>query len=183
MEPIDLDPIDGEDSLGINDLLDHVGKATESIIDFVIPDWLLEWDVGLPEEAIAGGTGHLTPIQGAVEGKVPPEMVNDGFYQSLPGVDPFVGVELDQTYDLISQINDLGTDILGPEGWEQTKITAADEIRQFEDTIESPADLEYRFTVDDAQRQREFWAWQDRQYAQDVIDDSRALLKDPDRPL
>jgi hypothetical protein len=55
---IDLDPTDGQDSLGVNDLFDHIGRGVESIVDLIVPDGLLEWD--------------LNPI---------PELAKDGFYR------------------------------------------------------------------------------------------------------
>jgi hypothetical protein len=92
---VDLDPTDGQDSLGINELLDYVGRGVESILDFIVPDGLLEWD--------------LNPI--------PDELAKDGFYreqdlESTEGVDPGMAADPTANFDpLVRDALDSSEDI------------------------------------------------------------------------
>jgi hypothetical protein len=81
---IDLNPFEGDDSLHVNDLLDGIGNAIESIVDFVVPDGLFRFDLAdyAPSGEDAHGTahGHEVPAPSAVDGITPPELTGDGFY-------------------------------------------------------------------------------------------------------
>jgi hypothetical protein len=190
MNEFDMDPTDGEDSFGVNDVLDHLGKGVESIVDFIVPDGLLEWDLDpLPAPPAQGEGGAFESIRSMVSGETPPELINDGFYQSLPGVDSGVGLALDQTYQMISDIDDLGVETFGEQGWAQAEIESADEVAALEQSMPSAADLEYEFTVADSQGQRDFWEWQEEEGAKREIAEAEAarqkaegVLFDPHYP-
>jgi hypothetical protein len=190
MNEFDMDPTDGDDSFGVNDMLDHLGKGVESIVDFIVPDGMLEWDLDpLPAQQGESGSDAFESIQGVVSGETPPELMNDGFYQSLPGVDAGIGLALDKTYQMISDMDDLGVETFGEGGWERAKIEAADEVAAYQRDMPTAADLEYEFTVADSKSQREFAYWQEEQAAEREIGEAKdaqrkaeGVLYDPYAP-
>ena len=164
----------------LDDIGDFLSGIGDRIHDFLTPDLTVEFDGQPVDDAGAW------PADSATGGDLP----NDGFYQSLPGVDSMTGQVLDQTYQLIDDINDVGVDAIGQDAWDQTLIAAQTDPFGLQDGIETPAELEQRFAHEDAAAAERFSQWQteqDGQYAldhgADVIHDSEWLRWDTNQLL
>ena len=150
---MDLDPFDGDDDLGVNDTIDAFTDTLSSLFDTFTPDWDLSFDAADPS---ADTDLHsLNSIGGTTSG-----LPNDGFYQSLPGMDSVTGEMLDDTYQLIDDIDVMGEEMFGAEEWERAGVIAQSDPYGMLDGIETPAAMELRFTQENAAAEREFRDWQ-----------------------
>lgn len=155
---MDINPFNGDDDLGINDTIDAISDALSSLFDTLTPDWDLSFD----SQDAPEGTDFET-FSGP--GDQTPQLPNDGFYQSLPGVDSVTGQILDDTYQLIDDIDVMGEEMFGAEEWERAGVIARADPHGLLDGIETPAEMELRFTREDAAHERSFRDWQEQQQA------------------
>jgi len=152
----------------LEDIGDFFSSVGDGIVDSLVPDALDE----MPD-ASAGAVG-------ASEGSAA-ELPNNGFYQSLPGIDSVVGSVLDQNAQLCAEIDDFGTETFGEQAWAEAGEVAKADPYGMLDGIESPSDMYARHHKEDAQANADFESWRsnDTQIneAEELIYDTNTLLR------
>jgi hypothetical protein len=152
----------------LDDIGDFFSSVGSRIADFVMPDGLGEVFAGepAPPTEVVGSTGDLP---------------NDGFYQSMPGIDSFVGSVLDQNAQLCTDIDEFGKETFGEQAWAEAGVVAAADPYGMLDGIETPSDMWARFHKEDAQANARFedWRWNQEQIndAEDLVYNMTTLLR------
>jgi hypothetical protein len=149
----------------IGDLLSSVGSH---LVDLAVPD------VPTLEDVTAETAEAEEP--GGSAGDLP----NNGFYQSLPGIDSTVGAVLDQNAQLCADIDEFGKETFGEEAWAEAGEVAATDPYGLLEGIESPSDMWARHHKEDAQANADFEAWRSNQQ---VINDAEELAYDTETLL
>lgn len=163
-----LEQTGAEESSWLDSIGSFFSGIGESISDFFTPDAL--------------GTTGVEPMStealSTTESGSAADLPNQGFYQSLPGMDATTGQLLDDTYALIDDVNAFGEETFGEQEWDEALVLAQSDPYGFAEGIETPSELQARFAHDDAQREASFRDWQDRQQA---IADADAEIAEADR--
>jgi hypothetical protein len=169
------DDITVEVDTWLDDVGDFLAGIGESIEDFITPDVTVE----IAEDPSA--------VDATADDSAGGDLPNDGFYQSLPGMDSITGDVLDNTYQLIDDIDEFGVDTFGQEAWDETMVAVHNDPYGMLEGIETPAEMELRFTQEDAAAEERFGEWQAQQetegamaHGDDVIHDSEQLAWDTD---
>lgn len=153
----------------LEDIGDFLSSVGGGIVDFVVPDWLGDQPFDVPVDASGTDDGSA--------GDLP----NDGFYQSMPGIDSVVGSVLDQNAQLCADIDEFGKETFGDQAWAEAGEVAAADPHGVLDGIETPSDMWARFHKEDAQANAEFedWRWNQETIndAEDLIYDTKTLLR------
>lgn len=153
---------DTPDGSWIDDVGNFFADIADSIVDFVVGDVPDLTDPDLP------GTGENGSS----------DLPNGGFYQSMPGVDAVTGQMLDQTYQLIDDINDFGADTFGEQEWHDTLAWAQTDPYGLTAGIETPSEMQLRFAREDSAAEQSFRDWQDQQAADRAIGEADDLIAD-----
>lgn len=158
-----------QDDSWLEDIGDFFSSVGDGIVDFVVPDVLDE----APDAAATGAVGESDGSTG--------DLPNNGFYQSMPGIDSFVGSVLDQNAQLCADIDEFGQETVGDQAWaEAGEVAKADPYGMLEG-IESPSDMYARHHTEDAQANADFenWRWNETEIndAEDLIYDTNTLLR------
>jgi len=159
---------DGGDSW-LEDIGDFFASVGDGVGDFLVPDVLDE----VPDAPAPGAGG-----EGAGSTA---DLPNNGFYQSMPGIDSVVGSVLDQNAQLCAEIDEFGKGTFGDQAWAEAGEVAKADPHGMLEGIESPSDMYARFHKEDAQANADFedWRWNETQIndAEDLIYDTDTLLR------
>lgn len=166
MDHVDETTVDVDVDWWLDDVGEFLSGIGDSVMDFLTPDIHLE----VPVDPASGDLAAV-PAEGT-------ELANDGFYQSMPGIDSVTGQILDDTYQLIDDIDEFGVDTFGQQAWDETMVAVHNDEYGLLEGIETPAEMQLRFAQDDAEAADRFSQWQSEQEAAAAISDSDSLIQD-----
>ena len=150
--------------------VDDIGDFFASVASDVAG--LVGLDVPTVDDVAAGSTEPEGSAQ---------DLPNNGFYQSLPGIDSVVGSVLDLNAQLCADIDEFGKETFGEEAWAQAGEVAAADPYGTLDGIESPSDMWARFHTEDVQANADFenWRWNQERIndAEDLSYNTETLLR------
>ena len=159
----------GQDNTWLEDIGDFFSSVGDGIVDLVMPDVLDD----VSDPAV---TTDVVPSDGSTA-----DLPNNGFYQSLPGIDSYVGSVLDQNAQLCADIDEFGKETFGEQAWAEAGEVAKTDPYGMLDGIETPSEMYARFHKEDAQANADFedWRWNETQInnAEDLLWDAETLVR------